>query len=91
MPKARNTDTTFKETETVHGRPGVTERNINDDYYKDPPHNIDHSIKQQGDPALKEGYSKEPIEPVASGDAGLGCVTKEAELAEIVQDDSVHS
>ncbi|XP_006455619.1 hypothetical protein AGABI2DRAFT_227062, partial [Agaricus bisporus var. bisporus H97] len=90
MPRVANTDQTFKKSSVVVGQPAVTDHNINDDYVKDPPQNTDNSIERTGNSGLKEGNPKEPREPGAPEDAQLGKVTKEADLAEIAQEDSVH-
>jgi len=90
MPKVQQTDEAFKKTESVIGRPEVTD-NINDEYYRNPPHNLNPGMSDRNSVNLKEGNVTEPLETGAPPDAELGRAKKETELAEIVQENSVHS
>lgn len=39
MPRVNDTDSSFKKTEQVVGRPATTDHNINDEYFRQPPTN----------------------------------------------------
>lgn len=50
----------FKKTEQVVGRPPTTDHNINDEYMRDPPHNVDPSM---GNNSNSEGSYKKLDQP----------------------------
>ncbi|KAJ3522370.1 hypothetical protein NMY22_g11918 [Coprinellus aureogranulatus] len=86
-----------------HRHPGVTKMNINEEAYRHPPHNLEDGIETGGRPhtqrgALAENANKdrrpEPTrlsEEVLGTSQQLGRDKKADNLAEMVQEDSVHA
>ncbi|PPQ64919.1 hypothetical protein CVT24_008259 [Panaeolus cyanescens] len=97
MPRVNYTDEVFKKVDQVVGRPPTTDHNINDDYVRKPPHNLDNPINPAHKP--KGANPKHLAEKELSGE-GPAAILKEEEtgrnkktdeLASIAQDDSLHS
>ncbi|KDQ62500.1 hypothetical protein JAAARDRAFT_30400 [Jaapia argillacea MUCL 33604] len=77
----------FKKTAQVVGHPATTDHNINDEYMRDPPRNVQGGADApRTNLGQKEGaYEVEPTRAGVLGQPGLGRPKKEQLLAEAVQ------
>ncbi|KAJ3551123.1 hypothetical protein NM688_g4915 [Phlebia brevispora] len=90
---------TFKKSVQVVGRPPVTEKNINDEYIKNPPkrtlvmRRLHKFATYRKLPGKKEGAFdlEDTGEEGILGEQSLGKYTNEAALGDMVNEDTVHS
>ncbi|EIM86035.1 uncharacterized protein STEHIDRAFT_157558 [Stereum hirsutum FP-91666 SS1] len=72
---AEDENRAFKKTEQVVGRPPVTDHDINDEYLRDPPRNVERPIQpEEAHPrGLKEGVQeREPLQEGVLGHEEIG-------------------
>ncbi|KAF5329446.1 hypothetical protein D9619_009166 [Psilocybe cf. subviscida] len=94
MPRATNSDASYKKTKVVTDRPATTQHDINDQYFKDPPQNVDksmnkHKVEYPAGVKLVDDLD-EILESGEQAD-GLGREKREVRLGDIARDDAVHS
>ncbi|KAH9949874.1 hypothetical protein B0H21DRAFT_72328 [Amylocystis lapponica] len=89
----RSNDQAFKKQYQVVGRPEVAERDIHEDYVKNPPNNQPtEPMTDRRARGLKEGAREEldPKQEGVLGDEPIGKIAKQAELESMTQENAVH-
>ncbi|PPQ94299.1 hypothetical protein CVT25_004954 [Psilocybe cyanescens] len=102
MPRVNDTDSSFKKTEQVVGRPATTDHNINDEYFRQPPtnhlmrgyvsrnQNEGNALDINGRQYVSRDDMKREERESKFATTGATRITKTDELAESVsQDDSL--
>ncbi|TFK37544.1 hypothetical protein BDQ12DRAFT_144568 [Crucibulum laeve] len=93
MPRVASSDEVFKKAEQVVERPSVTKQNINDEYMRHPPNNLQRPIGSRSEtvPGMGEGRREEErVEGGMLGEEASGRQKMTQGLAELAQEDSVH-
>ncbi|EMD40081.1 hypothetical protein CERSUDRAFT_122173 [Gelatoporia subvermispora B] len=91
---ADNNDQKFKKEYQVVDRPAVTDHDINDEYFRNPPNNEPtEPITSRKAPGLKEGAREETDLKVDGvlGDQPTSRILPDVARSNVVQENSVHS
>ncbi|KAF9040107.1 hypothetical protein BJ165DRAFT_1531077 [Panaeolus papilionaceus] len=94
MPRVNYTDEAFKKVEQVVDRSRTTDSNINDDYVRQPPQNLDNPINparkpKDGNPSNVTELNEQLTGVLENQETGRS--KRADELASIAQDNSLHS
>lgn len=81
----------FKKSFRTVDVPPVTD-NINDQYFRDPPNNVEQPARGRATQSVKEGTFEDADRKLEGvlGDQAIGKQTKEAALGEMVNENTVH-
>ncbi|KAH9841798.1 uncharacterized protein C8Q71DRAFT_854151 [Rhodofomes roseus] len=88
-------DQKFKKQYQTVGRPPVTDHNINDEYIRDPPNNLNipgETSTLRKAPGLKEGAQEvtDPKQDGVLGDEPMSRIQKEVALGDLASENTVH-